>query len=331
MQSRDLFSFNISKLARLALIKCHYFTAEDLNGVSADQLSAELSLSIEECKQILFAVKRDPAFSTVTTDKQQLFDSRLTAISTCSKSVDKLLDGGVQYQVITEFYGLPGAGKTQMCLQLSINAQLPFVCNETKGEVVYLDTENSFTSQRIYEIAQAAIETHSHIKISDGNLVRKISITPENLISGIHYTRCPTYRTLLEQIDGLEKFLLNHKQVRLVIIDNITNPIRIKFDSKFHERNAVLQQHVHTLLKLAKKYTLAVVITNQMTTKINNDEVSLVPALGAHWSHCVCNRVCLEYTEETEHWSAKLVKSSYAEVEECLFDIKLRGICDISL
>ena len=51
------------------------------------------------------------------------------------KSVDNLLDGGVESSAITEFYGEAGSGKTTFCLQLARN------CVEGKKKVIFIDTE----------------------------------------------------------------------------------------------------------------------------------------------------------------------------------------------
>lgn len=44
----------------------------------------------------------------------------------------------------TELVGVPGIGKTQMAMQLSVTAQIPEVFGGNGGEAVYIDTEGSF-------------------------------------------------------------------------------------------------------------------------------------------------------------------------------------------
>ncbi|MFZ0514861.1 MAG: ATPase domain-containing protein [Candidatus Nitrosopolaris sp.] len=54
-------------------------------------------------------------------------------LPTGSKNLDNLLDGGIEAGVITQIYGPPGIGKTQLCHTLCI--MLP-----SQYGVVYIDT-----------------------------------------------------------------------------------------------------------------------------------------------------------------------------------------------
>jgi RecA/RadA recombinase len=58
------------------------------------------------------------------------------------------LGGGIEAGVITQVYGPPGSGKTQLCHTLSV--MLP-----SNYKVIYIDTEGSFRPERIKEIANA--------------------------------------------------------------------------------------------------------------------------------------------------------------------------------
>jgi RecA/RadA recombinase len=69
-------------------------------------------------------------------------------LPTGCKSLDNLLDGGIEAGVITQVYGPPGSGKTQLCHTLCV--MLPPNYN-----AIYIDTEGSFRPERIKEIAEA--------------------------------------------------------------------------------------------------------------------------------------------------------------------------------
>ncbi|MGB8936473.1 MAG: ATPase domain-containing protein [Candidatus Nitrosopolaris sp.] len=69
-------------------------------------------------------------------------------LPTGCKSLDNLLDGGIEVGVITQVYGLPGSGKTQLCHTLCV--MLPPNYN-----AIYIDTEGNFRPERIKEIANA--------------------------------------------------------------------------------------------------------------------------------------------------------------------------------
>ncbi|KFM58682.1 DNA repair protein RAD51-like protein, partial [Stegodyphus mimosarum] len=72
---------------------------------------------------------------------------------------------------------------------------------------------------------------------------------------------------------------------------------------------------MQTLVKVANQHKVAVVLTNQMTTKIDGDESShLVPALGESWGHACAIRLILSWTDKKR--MAYLLKSpSMAEAK----------------
>src|SRR2546427_536878 len=70
------------------------------------------------------------ARATIQTDfvtAKQLYERRLNLqrLSFASTNLDKLLGNGLETQAITEFVGEFGAGKSQICMKLSVNVQLP--------------------------------------------------------------------------------------------------------------------------------------------------------------------------------------------------------------
>lgn len=66
-----------------------------------------------------------------------------------------MIGGGIQIGQITEFCGVPGVGKTQIGIQICLDAQIPKIFNGNGGEAVYIDTEGSFMVERAAEMAQA--------------------------------------------------------------------------------------------------------------------------------------------------------------------------------
>ncbi|MEM3789157.1 MAG: DNA repair and recombination protein RadA, partial [Candidatus Bathyarchaeia archaeon] len=73
--------------------------------------------------------------------------------TTGSKALDALLGGGIETQAITELVGQYGSGKTQLCLMLCVTAQLKPEQGGLGGNVLYFDTEGTFSSNRVYQIA----------------------------------------------------------------------------------------------------------------------------------------------------------------------------------
>ncbi|MEM4725489.1 MAG: DNA repair and recombination protein RadA, partial [Nitrososphaerales archaeon] len=76
-------------------------------------------------------------------------------ITTGSKNLDELLDGGIETQAVTEFYGEFGSGKTQLCHTLCVTVQLSRDKGGLEAGAIYIDTENTFRPERVFQIAEA--------------------------------------------------------------------------------------------------------------------------------------------------------------------------------
>jgi len=82
---------------------------------------------------------------------------RLSWLRTGNETLDQLLGGGVQPEVIHVFYGAPHA-TTRLLQRLAVLAQLPKPDGGLNADrVVYVDAENSFDP---YALSQLAIERH---------------------------------------------------------------------------------------------------------------------------------------------------------------------------
>ena len=76
---------------------------------------------------------------------------RTECIIKTGSALDNLLPGGFKTGSVYEVYGLPGVGKSQLCMTLAVSCALEF-----KGKsVLYIDTKNDLSAERILEILQA--------------------------------------------------------------------------------------------------------------------------------------------------------------------------------
>lgn len=203
---------------------------------------------------------------------------------------------------VTEFCGVPGIGKTQLGTQLAINVQLPAAFNGVAGEAVYVDTEGSFTPERAAQMATAFCGHLKKIAAQRGDPVRAAAAeatTRDSLLSGIHLFRARDATEQLAVVDALPSFLDSHPAVRLVIIDSITFHFRQDF-TDMAARTRQLTQMAQTLMALAGDRELAVVLMNQVTTKVGGGgggAARLVPALGDSWAHAATSRVILYFQD----------------------------------
>ena len=150
---------------------------------------------------------------------------------------------------LTEIIGLPGLGKTQLCIQLSSSVL------KRKSRIIYIDTEGSFTLKRLLEMTGSLINTN------DLKVYRIFSLSQ-----------------LTSLIQELESILLDFSNVKLIIIDSIA--FLFKGISDYGQRSVFLNSIGQELKKIAYEKKILIVLTNQMTTKIHNNQGILVPALG---------------------------------------------------
>lgn len=151
---------------------------------------------------------------------------------------------------LTEIIGLPGMGKTQLCIQLSASVL------KNNGQVLYIDTEGSFSIGRLLQMSGNTINTSDLVVYRVTSVAQLLSIVLE-----------------------LNKIMLEYTRVKIIIIDSIA--FLFKGISDFNQRSQWLNQIGQELKKIAFEKGILIVLTNQMTTKLHNSNGILVPALGS--------------------------------------------------
>ncbi|XP_041349752.1 DNA repair protein RAD51 homolog 3-like [Gigantopelta aegis] len=343
MQSqRELSTFALSPAMRGKLTAAGFLTVEDLHHIKPSELSKELGTSAEDALEILQTVfpentttpNRKMAVPKSVTALELLYSEQsLPSILTFSEEMDTMLGGGVPLAKITEFCGAPGIGKTQICMQLCVDVQIRECFGGLGGEAVYIDTEGSFIVERLADIARATTQHCQHIASMDKSAELKEeaeSFTLEKILSGIYCFRCHDYVELLATIHLLPKFINQHPKVKLVVIDSIAFHFRHDFED-LSLRTRLLTSLAQSFIKMATEFKLAVVLTNQMTTRFRGSEGAssshLIPALGESWAHASTIRVILYWDDN--HRYALLYKSPSKKEAVVKFQITMGGIRDV--
>ena len=156
-------------------------------------------------------------------------------LSTGSKALDKLVDGGLETQTITEFYGEYGSGKSQMCHQLCVNVQLPPERGGLNGAALYVDTENTFRLERIVQMSNF------------------LGLDPEKVVKNIIYAEAYTsdhQMFLLENADEIIKA----NNIKLIIVDSLTAHFRSEYLGRemLASRQQKLNKHMHKLIAFSQ-------------------------------------------------------------------------------
>ncbi|KAJ0113305.1 hypothetical protein Patl1_00248 [Pistacia atlantica] len=242
-------------------------------------------------------------------------EESMTRITTSCADLDNILGGGINCKEVTEIGGVPGIGKTQLGIQLAVNVQIP----------LEFDTEGSFMVERALQIAEACVEDMSEYNrfLRNDFQACQVKMQPTDILENIFYFRVCSYTEQIALINYLDKFMSEHKDVKIVIIDSITFHFRQDFDD-MALRTRVLSGLALKLMKLAKDFSLAVVLLNQVTTKYTGGSFQLTLALGDSWSHSCTNRVIL-YWNGNERY-AYIDKSPSLRSASASYSVTHRGI-----
>ena len=182
----------------------------------------------------------------------QMLDKRNKIIryATGADRFDALLDGGFESQSITELVGEFGSGKSQICHTLCIAAnKLTERKHSTSGNIIFIDTENTFRSERAYQIAE------------------QNGLDPLAVLNTIYHCNVYNSKELESIIDNLDKFIEQYN-AKMVIIDSIISLHRAEFSGRgtLAERQQRLGKMLNKLRRYADIYNVAVVITNQVVS-----------------------------------------------------------------
>jgi len=297
-------------------------TAGKLRDASFDSI---LSLAIAPIRELIDKASLDASTANkivkaarlqINTDfvtAKQLYERRqnLVRLTMGSNNLNKLLGGGIETQAITEFVGEWGSGKSQLCMKLSITAQLPRNDGGLEGKVLFIDTEGTFSAERVYQMAQA------------------MQLHPEKILEGIMCGRVYNSDHQVLAVDHAFK-MCQEENIKLLIIDSVLSHFRSEYIGRetLAERQQKLNSHLHKLTRLAQALNLAVVVTNQVQANPQaffGDPTR--PAGGNILAHASTHRIMLKKASGGLR-SARVIDSPYLPESEAFFQITEKGIED---
>lgn len=221
-----------------------------------------------------------------------------STISTGSPSLDYVLQGGFRSGSITELCGESSSGKTQICLQATISAQLPTNEGGLHCSSLYIHSNGPFPVARLATLAEYRSKpTHIPINLLDNVKVRKVACLGEMLFLSNN----------IEQI--ILRSVTASYPVRLIVLDSIASTCRGQFPNSYDgmmARYDILRSIAYKLKSLAIKYNLVVIVTNDVSdvfTSNNNHLVNTVhvwsngrqvqACLGSNWARHIDTRLFL--------------------------------------
>lgn len=215
------------------------------------------------------------------------------------KCIDDLLGGGFERGIVTQIYGASGTGKTNICIQLAVATV------QSGKKVVFIDTEG-FSSERFRQIAGENAK-----KVAGDIIIYEPSSLDQQ------------YAAVLE----LEKIM--NEKIGLIILDSAALFYRLGLSSDdSNEENMALRRElvnqIGLLHGIARKYGIAVVITNQVYKDVTTGD--LCPIGGNALEHLSKTIILLEKSGPSKRRAALRKHRSKCEGTNCEFMLTENGI-----
>lgn len=288
-----------------------FHTVESLATATAKELEL-VGIGEKKALQVIREARSGIALSFIRADELLKMRQNVLRLTTGSRLLDELLGGGLETQTITEFYGEYGSGKSQICHQLCVNVQLPPERGGLGGAVLYIDTENTFRTERIVQMAR-------HLDLDPGEAVKKII-----------FAEAYTSDHQMFLVDNADK-VIRENGIRLIVVDSLTSHFRSEYLGRemLAERQQKLNKHLHRLIRLARVFNAGAVVTNQVMAKPDVFFGNVVHPVGGHIiAHTSHTRIFLRKSARGPVRIARLVSSPYLPEGERIFKITENGIED---
>ncbi|KAK1263802.1 hypothetical protein QJS04_geneDACA011906 [Acorus gramineus] len=251
------------------------------------------------------------------TSAGQLHAQRLEIIqiTSGSRELDKILEGGIETGSITEIYGEFRSGKTQLCHTLCVTCQLPLDQGGGEGKALYIDAEGTFRPQRLLQIAD------------------RFGLNGADVLENVAYARAYNTdhqsRLLLEAAS-----MMVETRFALMIVDSATALYRTDFSGRgeLSARQMHLAKFLRSLQKLADEFGVAVVVTNQVVAQVDGSAIFAGPQIkpigGNIMAHASTTRLSFRKGRAEER-ICKVISSPCLAEAEARFQISAEGVTDV--
>jgi len=200
------------------------------------------------------------------------------------------LIGHIEPGAITNFYGAPGTGKTNLCLLAALE------CIKNNGVVTYIDTEGGFSVERLRQITpnyKSVLKCITIIEPKDfreqGVAIRSLPKTETDMI--ILDSAVALYR--IEYSDTLELGLRRSNEISKMVL----------------EANRELSKQLSILSNISREKKIPVLITSHMFHNWNTGEIEIVGGENIkYWSKII---VYLEKTGKSSERKATIIKHRF--------------------
>ncbi|KAK2520489.1 Rad51 [Columba livia] len=267
-------------------------------------------------------------FTTATEFHQRR--SEIIQITTGSKELDKLLQGGIETGSITELFGEFRTGKTQLCHTLAVTCQLPIDRGGGEGKAMYIDTEGTFRPERLLAVAERSVL--AALAEERGAITHGYGLSGSDVLDNVAYARgfnTDHQTQLLYQASAM----MAESRYALLIVDSATALYRTDYSGRgeLAARQMHLARFLRMLLRLADEFGVAVVITNQVVAQVDGAAMFAAdpkkPIGGNIIAHASTTRLYLR-KGRGETRICKIYDSPCLPEAEAMFAINADGVGD---
>lgn len=183
---------------------------------------------------------------------------KVERVSTGCEPIDSLLKGGLEKKIITNVYGGPGTGKTNFAIQAAAEVA------RDGGKVAFIDSESGFSPERFIQVAD------------------------EESLDNVLLKNPTDFDQQKEAIESLND-LVDEEDIELVVLDSAVSLYRLEVNGdNASEVNNELSSQLSTLSKIAQEENIPVLITNQVYTSFDEENLELVGRdVPKYWSKCL--------------------------------------------
>ncbi len=217
------------------------------------------------------------------------FTDKIEKIQSGYKCIDNLMNGGVEPEIITEFYGEGGSGKTNIAMVYSYSVI------KSGKPIIYIDTEG-FSIERFSQIAGNDDDIFKEM-----NLYRVKSLDDQ-------------YLAIIRAEKLIKEKYSSNKSMGLLVVDSFTNFFRMETGNDLAARMEGYEKQLNILAGIASKYRIPVIITNQIYEDVENK--SLEPFGGFFIDHAM---KAIFRIDKESNGIRKLTVTKHRSISENLF------------
>ena len=309
LQEHGISATDIKKLEEAG-----YHTIEAVAFTPKKHLVLVKGLSEAKVDKIVEACQKAVNMGFMTASSYFERRKEMVYISTGSKALDTLLQGGLETGSITEIFGEFRTGKTQLCHTLCVTAQMPIEQGGGAGMAMYIDTEGTFRPERLVPIA------------------KRYDLDPQKVLDNVAYARAHNsehQNKLLQQAAAL----MCENRFALLVVDSATALYRTDYSGRgeLSARQMSLAKFLRHLQRMADEFGVAVVITNQVVAQVDGGAMFAADnkkPIGGHIiAHASTTRLSLR-KGRNESRVCKIYDSPCLPESEAVFAITNDGIDD---